>query len=109
MSQLSLDISERFVVHCMKDDYDVYIGRGRCPKTGQQGEWGNPFSHESNLPGVTKVASRTVAIAAYHDWLIAQPELVKKAKRELKGKKLGCWCAPRACHGAVLAGIANAM
>lgn len=33
------------VVHCQRDPYDVYIGRGRCPQTGRPGEWGNPYSH----------------------------------------------------------------
>ena len=31
------------VVHCKKEDYDVYIGRGKCPKTGKYSIWGNPF------------------------------------------------------------------
>jgi hypothetical protein len=26
---------------------------------------------------------------------------------ELKGRVLGCWCAPLACHGDVLAQLAN--
>ena len=26
---------------------------------------------------------------------------------ELKGKVLGCWCAPQACHGDTLAELAN--
>jgi len=27
---------------------------------------------------------------------------------ELRGKVLGCWCAPKACHGDVLVSLANA-
>jgi hypothetical protein len=34
------------IVHCQRDAYDVYIGRGRCPRTGRPGEWGNPFRVE---------------------------------------------------------------
>ena len=30
-----------------------------------------------------------------------------EARKELKGKILGCWCSPYACHGEVLAEIAN--
>jgi hypothetical protein len=33
--------------------------------------------------------------------------MIEKAKRELKGKVLGCWCSPKACHGDILAKIAN--
>jgi hypothetical protein len=107
MSQLSLDVSERWVAHCMREPYDVYIGRGCCPQTGKQGEWGNRYSHDPKSKGTILVASRSIAIASYHDWLVDQPDLVAKARKELRGKVLGCWCAPMACHGAVLARIAN--
>ena len=28
---------------------------------------------------------------------------------ELKGKVLGCWCAPEGCHGDVLAELADSL
>lgn len=32
------------VVHCKRDPYDVYCGRGRDPRTGAANPgWGNPF------------------------------------------------------------------
>jgi hypothetical protein len=34
--------------------------------------------------------------------LAGQPELVARARREFRGKILGCWCKPEACHGDVL-------
>lgn len=72
--------------------HDVYIGR--------PGPWGNPFvlKHETE---------RERVVAKYEAWLRTQPELITRAKRELKGKTLGCFCAPKACHGDVLARIAN--
>jgi len=79
-------------VHCKRESYDVYIGR--------PGEWGNPFV-------IGKDGTREDVITKYREWLHAQPELVAKARRELRGKRLGCWCAPKACHGDVLAEIAN--
>jgi Domain of unknown function (DUF4326) len=30
-----------------------------------------------------------------------------QAPSELKGKKLGCWCKPNACHGNVLIELAD--
>lgn len=36
-----------------------------------------------------------------------QPELIERAKSELKGKHLLCWCHPAPCHGNVLIEIAN--
>jgi hypothetical protein len=33
--------------------------------------------------------------------------LMAQLPSELKGKKLGCWCKPNACHGDVLAELAD--
>lgn len=82
--------------------YDIYIGRGRGSI------WGNPFSH---LPQGTlaehRVASRAEAIAKYEEWILTQPHLLRKLIL-LKGKVLGCWCKPAACHGDILARLADA-
>lgn len=94
------------VVHCKRESYDVYIGRGRDPRTGEPGRWGNPFSHRpSSVAGVTVVSSREEAIERYRRWLWegikgGRVDLAELAS--LHGKVLGCWCAPRACHGEVL-------
>ena len=86
------------VVHCKKAPYDVYIGR--------PSKWGNPFSHKSGTRAEFVVASREDAIAAYRTWILQQPDLLA-ALPELKGKRLGCWCKPQACHGDVLAELAE--
>jgi len=39
-------------------------------------------------------------------WFFTQPELIA-AIPELKGKVLGCWCKPKACHGNFLAELAD--
>lgn len=70
----------------------VYIGR--------PGPWGNPFV-------IGKDGTREQVIARYREWLMAQPDLVSKVKRELAGKDLVCFCAPEACHGDVLLEVAN--
>jgi len=36
-----------------------------------------------------------------------QAALVDRAKRELKGKILGCWCKPLDCHGDILRAVAD--
>lgn len=71
----------------------VYIGRGS--------PWGNPFPI-SNVHG-----GREIVIVKYEDWVNGLPALLERAKRELKGKTLVCFCAPKACHGDVLLRIAN--
>lgn len=80
------------MVHCKRAPFDVYVGR--------PSKWGNPFKlrHEGE---------RSKVLARYRAWLLDQPELVATAKAELRGKVLGCWCAPKACHADVLAEVAN--
>jgi len=98
------------VVHCKREPYDIYIGRGRDPRTGEPGRWGNPFSHRpSRVAGVIVVATREEAIARYRRWLWAEIEAARVDLAELTslhGKALGCWCAPAPCHGEVLAAAA---
>ena len=89
----------RFVVHCKREKYDVYIGRA-VPRSGLKGsDWANPFV-------IGKDGTREQVIAKYRVWLMANDELIKRLP-ELKSKVLGCWCAPEACHGEVLSELAN--
>jgi hypothetical protein len=87
------------VVHCKKNKYDVYIGRA-IPRSGLKASiWGNPFV-------IGKDGTRDEVIVKYRAWLLGNPELLEKLP-ELKGKVLGCWSAPEACHGDVLSEMAN--
>lgn len=99
------------IVHCRREPYDVYIGRGRDPRTGEPGRWGNPFSHRpSRAVGVTIVATREEAIERYRSWLWSEIEAGRIEFAELSSlddKRLGCWCAPQPCHGEVLAAAAS--
>lgn len=79
------------VVHCKVHPYDAYIGRGSI--------WGNPFV-------IGKDGTREEVISKYEEWLHTQPQLLEQIHK-LKGKVLGCWCSPRACHGDILARLAN--
>lgn len=79
------------VVHCKKDKYDVYIGRPSI--------WGNPFV-------IGRDGTRDEVIRKYKQWLEGQPDLVKRTS-ELRGKRLGCFCAPRPCHGDILVEFAD--
>jgi hypothetical protein len=86
------------VVHCRREAYDVYVGRGRCPRTGVPGRWGNPFRIG---PG----GDREEVLARYACWLAREVDAERITLAELAaldGKTLGCWCAPQACHGEVL-------
>lgn len=86
------------VVHCKREPYDVYIGRGS--------KWGNPFSHKPGTRAKVRVATREAAIKEYRRWILAQPELLAGLD-ELDDKVLGCWCKPKDCHGDVLVALLN--
>ncbi len=77
------------VVNLHKERCDVYIGR--------PSDFGNPFS-------VWKYG-RKGCIAMYWQYFCDRiehdPEF-KKAVEALKGKTLGCFCKPKACHGDVI-------
>jgi hypothetical protein len=90
-------VIETKVVHCKREKFDVYIGR--------PSKWGNPLKLDriDDTP-----EQRAKVIADYEAWLQTQPHLLK-AIHELRGKVLGCWCSPKACHGDVLARLANEM
>lgn len=86
----------RFVVHCKREPYDVYIGR--------PGPYGNCYSH---IPGKGEVLvqSREEAIRRFEEDLRAvlagDPAALADFLTPLAGKTLGCWCAPNPCHGDV--------
>lgn len=70
----------------------VYIGRGSG--------YGNPFV-------IGKDGTREEVCAKFEKMLMASPEQISFIKRTLKGKHLVCFCAPKKCHGDILARIAN--
>jgi len=92
----------KLVVHCKKDSYDVYVGR-----SPEGLGWGNPFSWKEGTLAEFKVETREESISEHRKWFLAQPDLIRKAKKELKGKVLACWCSPQTCHADVLAEVAN--
>jgi hypothetical protein len=79
------------VVNCRRSLYDIYIGR--------PSKWGNPFV-------IGRDGTREEVIAKYRSWIMSNPELLAQVG-ELRGMRLGCFCAPKECHGDVLAEMAN--
>ena len=90
------------VVNKNKDRYDVYIGRGS--------KWGNPYTHLplSDTQAKYKVSSRKESIEKYKEYLlIGDGSHLLNDLDELKGKKLGCYCKPKSCHGDILSTLCN--
>lgn len=82
----------KWVVHCERDPYDVFIGR--------PSRFGNPF--HLGIDG-----SRREVIERFENYLYTRPDLIQTIRKELRGKVLGCFCDPLLCHGDLLARIAN--
>jgi hypothetical protein len=72
----------------------VYVGRPT--------KWCNPFK-ASDFAGSTQSA-----VDAFRTHVESYPAFVQEIQSKLKGKQLVCWCNLNlACHGDVLAEIAN--
>jgi hypothetical protein len=52
--------------------------------------------------------TREEAVEKYREWIPTQPQLLAQLWI-LKGKRLGCYCAPLPCHGDVLCELAEAI
>lgn len=74
------------VVNCKYESYDVYIGRPSL--------WGNPFK-------IGRDGTRDEVIKKFEGWIRRQPHLLNLLP-QLRGKKLGCYCKPKPCHGDIL-------
>ena len=88
----------------VKDTKNEYIGRAgivfidgeRYPK--RSSPFHNPFK-------IGKDGDRDEIIDKYRSYIIdniGKNEILMKQLINMKGKRLGCWCYPDACHGDVL-------
>lgn len=78
------------IVNLRKEKYDVYIGRGS--------PFGNPFK-------IGRHGSREEVIERFRKYFYAKIEMDEIFAYEvlrLKGKVLGCYCKPLACHGDII-------
>lgn len=70
----------------------IYIGRGS--------PFGNPYI-------IGKHGNRDEVCDKYMEYVKARPSLIRKIRKELKGKDLVCFCSPKRCHGDLLLQIAS--
>lgn len=81
------------VVNKYRETYDIDITRN--------GKWGNPFSLKRMKDNLE------LCLEYYEIYLDQQITLGRLDPSELKGKKLGCVCKPKKCHGDILAEYVN--
>ncbi len=73
----------------------IYVGRPSM--------WGNPFE-------MKKESDRDMVVLKFRNWLRTKgpkQDAINNSIKDLAGKDLVCWCAPKACHADVLLEIAN--
>jgi hypothetical protein len=96
------------VVHCLREKYDVYIGRS---SDKEKGKWGNPYSHKEGTLAEFRTNTRKEAIEAYREYILnGKGNHLLNDLSELEGKTLGCWCGNYTiedkdnlhCHGQIL-------
>jgi hypothetical protein len=92
----------------------VYVGR---PSPGFKGSpFGNPWKTGQThvaIDGNMRALTRDDAIELYRQWARGERSHPKgklfphDLLETLRGKFLGCWCAPKACHADVLVELLN--
>ncbi|MEU0671329.1 DUF4326 domain-containing protein [Streptomyces sp. NPDC006172] len=109
----------------------IYVGRGTpfgnpCTQVRMPALDGSEWEHEGRLGKVSgqrhafvhpdktitwhlvKDATPEQAVAMYRGWLARRQDLAERARQELAGRDLMCWCPPgRPCHADVLLELAN--
>lgn len=95
-------MSKSVAVNIYKEKYDVYCGRAG---KGQDGYFGNPFK-------LTSESQRGDTLEKFREYfynrLESDPEF-KMRVGKLKGKRLGCFCAPKPCHADIIAEYVNGL
>lgn len=86
-------MDKRRVVNVKTHPCDVYVGR--------PSKWGNPFT-------IGRDGTREEVIEKFERWIQGQERLLRDLS-ELRGRVLGCHCAPKPCHADVLVKLAEKM
>jgi hypothetical protein len=79
----------------------IYVGRAM-----HRGGWRLAASPLANPFRLGPDGSRAEVVARYREYLLARPDLLALLPA-LRGKRLGCWCAPLECHADVVAELAD--
>jgi hypothetical protein len=70
-------------VNVKKEPYDIFCGR--------PSDFGNPYK-------IGVHGDRDQCIDQHERDVRSNPAFIERIKRELTGKRLGCYCKPKRCH-----------
>lgn len=76
-------------------------GRAGVTPIDRSTQFGNPFLLKKDGGEYTREESVEAYRELFHKEIENDPEF-RAAVEELRGKTLGCWCSPQACHGDVI-------
>lgn len=79
----------------------VYVGRA-----ARRGGWQLAASPLANPFRPGPDGTRAEVVAKYREYLLGRPDLLALLPA-LRGRRLGCWCAPQPCHATVIAELAD--
>ncbi len=84
---------ETKVVNLKEESYDIRIDRSS--------KFGNPFhvGRDGSRIEVIEKFSLWIKGEAYTHFKQRERKLILKNLHQLGGKRLGCWCSPKPCHG----------
>ena len=88
------ELHKTVVVNLRTEEYDVYIGRAG---KGEKGTFGNPFDERR--------FGRDGCIEKFEEYFLRRIKddgVFRDKVLALKGKRLGCFCKPKQCHGDVI-------
>jgi hypothetical protein len=78
----------------------VYVGRANPRRGLAESIFANPYRVDVD-------GTRAEAIEKYRSWLLGRQELLERL-RDLRGRRLACWCSPEPCHAGVLVELVDA-
>jgi hypothetical protein len=88
-------VKRRRVSGWKKPEGAVSCTRGKV----HAGPWGNPFKVGNQVAGEGEVRDHEHAVELYRRMLRTMPDKQARARTELAGRVLMCWCAPgQTCH-----------
>jgi hypothetical protein len=96
----TVSVSMRNGVHTQLISWAMH--RGLFVRIDRRSKWGNPFV-------LGRHGDRDTVIRRYAQEHLPHQPALQAALGELRGKALGCWCAPARCHGDILAGAIPAL
>jgi ParB-like chromosome segregation protein Spo0J len=106
-----LEAGETVVIDMHKGAHDNLMKwaekRGLFVRIDRKSDWGNPYILDEDADDGIGDGDRDFALESYEHYYLPRKLSLHGRYGELLGKGLGCWCAPKRCHGDILKELAE--